>query len=134
MLAKYLKNLRASRVVSANEAVSSLGAGWTANGDAVEKEFIFDDFSQASNFMQRFSMHCSEINHTPQWSNVYNKVNVRLINSEFKAVTTKEINIGQYLNTVSKSTLNQDVDDVLSFERVMEIGSIDVAGLLNDQS
>ena len=60
MLAKYLKEMRAARVVSASQAVSSLGAGWTTSeSGGVQKEFLFDDFIQASNFMQRYSDHCA---------------------------------------------------------------------------
>ena len=107
MLAKYLKDLRAARVVSASQAVSSLGAGWTPKDDgSVSKEFTFDDFQQASNFMNRFADHCAQLNHTPEWSNVYNRVNVRLSNREFSGLTQKEISIGKYLNTVSTATLN----------------------------
>ena len=73
---------------------------------------------QASNFMQRYADFCSKVNHTPEWSNVYNRVNVRLYNHEFDGVTAKEVEIGQFLNTVSKATLNEDVEDTLSFENV----------------
>ncbi len=57
-----------------------------------------------------------------------------LRNSEFSAVTAKEVRIGQYLETVSKATINQDVDDVLTFEKVTEAASIEVQSLLNDQN
>ena len=92
MLAKYLKEMRAARVVSASQAVGSLGAGWKeAENGALEKEFLFDDFMQASNFMQRYADMCAQVNHTPEWSNVYNRVNVRLQNREFEGVTQKEV-------------------------------------------
>ena len=117
MLAKYLKDMRAAKVVQASQAVSSLGAGWSqADNGAIQKEFVFDDFLQASNFMQRYADYCHQVNHPPEWSNVYNKVNVRLHNQEFSGVTSKEVEIGQYLNTVSKANLNQDVEDVLAFD------------------
>ena len=56
--------------------------------------------------MNRFTAYCSKLNHTPEWSNVYNRVSVRLHNNEFNGVTDKEVSIGQYLNTVSNVTLN----------------------------
>ena len=81
MLANHLKQMRQARVVSASQALSSLGQGWSAgeNG-AVQRQFTFDDFQQASNFMNRFASICAQLNHTPEWSNVYNTVNVRLHN------------------------------------------------------
>ena len=82
--------------------------------------------------MNRFAAYCAQINHTPEWSNVYNRVSVRLINREFNAVTAKEVQIGQYLNTVSKATLNQDSDEVLSFEQITALADVNVPSLLNN--
>ena len=95
---------------------------------------MFDDFIQASNFMQRYADYSAQVNHTPEWSNVYNKVNVRLHNQEFSGVTSKEVDIGQFLNTVSTATLNQDVDEMLAFEKVTEMAEIGVNSLVNDQN
>ena len=133
MLAKYLKEMRAARVVSASQAVGTLGAGWKEgpNG-ALEKEFLFDDFMQASNFMQRYADFCSQVNHTPEWSNVYNRVNVRLQNREFDGVTKKEVEIGHYLNTVSQATLNIDVEEEMSLEKLTAAAGVQVESLLNN--
>ena len=134
MLAKYLKDLRAAKVIQSSQALSALGAGWTqGENGSVQKEFIFDDFVQASNFMSRYADFCHKVNHAPEWSNVYNRVNVRLHNSEFNGMTQKEVDIGQYLNTVSQATLNVDVEDVLSFDQVTQIAQVDVSALVNDQ-
>ena len=89
---------------------------------------------QASNFMQRYADYCAQVNHTPEWSNVYNKVSVRLQNHEFNGVSLKEVGIGKYLDTVSKATLNQDVDETLTFEKVTEVASLEVESLLNVQN
>ena len=51
----------------------------------------------------------------PQWSNVYNRVNVTLHNKEFGGVTSLEVNAGSYLDMVSKQSLAHDVEDVLAF-------------------
>ena len=107
MLANYLRGLRQARVVPAAQAIGQLGSGWSAAEDgSMQREFLFDDFVQVSNFMNRYAAICAQLNHTPEWSNVYNRVNVRLQNREFSGVTSKELQIGQYLNTVSKVTLN----------------------------
>ena len=134
MLAKYLKDLRAAKVVQSSQALSTLGAGWTqGENGAVQKEFVFDDFIQASNFMSRYADFCHKVNHAPEWSNVYNKVNVRLHNAEFNGMTEKELEIGQYLDTVSQATLNADIENVLSFDQVTQIAQVDVSALVNDQ-
>ena len=66
MLARYLKDLRGAKVVSASNAISSLGAGWTegSNG-AIEKQFEFADFTVAANFMDRYTEYCHKVNAEP---------------------------------------------------------------------
>ena len=59
MLAKYLKNLRASKTVSTPAALQSLGAGWSeVKGGALKKDYVFEDFHEAANFLQRYSDYC----------------------------------------------------------------------------
>ena len=87
MLANYLKGIRASKKVPTPTALSQL-QGWSeAPNGGITKKFVFEDFQQASNFMQRYTDYCQGINLTPQWSNVYNRVEVSLVNHEFGGVT-----------------------------------------------
>ena len=114
MLAKYLKGIRASRQLSTAQATSSLGQGWTAGEDgSLEKEFLFDDHVHAANFMSRYADYCMKVNMAPDWFNVYNKVNVRLVNAEFGGVTQKEVQAGQFLDTVSKAKLFDELEEDL---------------------
>ena len=76
--------------------------------------------------MTRYADYCSKVNHTPEWSNVYNRVNVRLHNSEFNGVTSKEVKIGEYLNTVSKDTLNEELTGDVTLDSVTKLSGIDV--------
>ncbi len=54
--------------------------GWTYNPDkdCLEKDFKFSDFSCAWGFMSRVALIAEKLNHHPEWSNVYNKVNIGL--------------------------------------------------------
>ena len=42
--------------------------------DAYTKLFKFSDFKQAFSFMTSIAMKAEQINHHPEWENVYNKV------------------------------------------------------------
>lgn len=55
-------------------------AGWTlcANARGIEKRFSFATFSEAFAFMTRAAMVAEKLNHHPDWTNVYNRVDVRL--------------------------------------------------------
>ena len=46
--------------------------------DAYTKFFKFSDFKQAFSFMTCIALKAEEINHHPEWENVYNKVNITL--------------------------------------------------------
>ena len=101
--------------MSPSQALQTLGNGWSFNNSALEKNFVFSDFHKSANFMQRYTDYCQTMNLKPEWSNVYNKVSVRLVNKEF-GITTKEIDAGSFLEMVSRTSLDVDVEDVLSFK------------------
>ena len=110
-------------------------SGWeAADNGALSKQFKFEDFHQASNFLQRYTEYCSKVNMTPQWSNVYDRVTVHLHNSEFGGVTQKEVACGQHLDMLSQKTLDQDVEEVLTLGDVLTAARIEHDSLVNDQS
>ena len=111
MLAKYLKNIRAERVLSEtgrNNAMEALGNSWHFNEGGIHKEFMFPTYEGANNFMVRYNNYCSKINKKPIWKNVYNTVKIELKDTEFENVTTQDIEIAKYLDTVYDVTLNFD--------------------------
>ena len=52
--------------------------GWTRNGDGIERRYVFGDFAAAFGFMARVALLAEKADHHPEWSNVYNKVHIRL--------------------------------------------------------
>ena len=55
--------------------------GWEKTNDSREafvKLFKFSDFKHAFSFMTSIAMKAEQINHHPEWENVYNKVNITL--------------------------------------------------------
>ncbi len=59
------------------EALRSL-PGWSESGGALAKTFEFDTFRDALAFMVRVGFEAEAMNHHPDWTNVYNRVSVRL--------------------------------------------------------
>ena len=53
---------------------------WTlrADGKALERSFKFADFNAAFGFMTRVALYADKHDHHPEWSNVYNRVEVTL--------------------------------------------------------
>jgi 4a-hydroxytetrahydrobiopterin dehydratase len=54
--------------------------GWKVASDqkAISKSFKFKDFNEAWAFMNRVAQKAEAMNHHPEWSNVYNKVDITL--------------------------------------------------------
>ena len=61
------------------EAMRSM-PGWSLadGGGAIERSFAFVDFSEAFAFMTRVALAAEQADHHPEWSNVWNKVEIRL--------------------------------------------------------
>ena len=59
---------------------------------------------------------------------------MHIYNSEFKAITTKEVELGIFLEQVSKQTLNHDIDELMAFERIVELAKLETRSLINEQS
>ena len=55
-------------------------AGWTTleDRDAIQKSFKFKTFNQAFGFMTRVALAADKMDHHPEWSNVYNRVDIVL--------------------------------------------------------
>ena len=65
--------------------------GWTNAGDALTKTFTFDDFAAAMDFMQRAAGPIDETDHHPEWTNVYNRVDVRLSSHDAGGITDRDL-------------------------------------------
>ena len=57
------------------------------SGIAIERNFVFKDFEQAFAFMTICAQYAEEIDHHPDWSNTWNRVNVRLSTHSENALT-----------------------------------------------
>jgi 4a-hydroxytetrahydrobiopterin dehydratase len=51
---------------------------WTHDNDTLSRSFQFADFRQAFAFMTEVAFAAEAANHHPEWSNVYNRVQIRL--------------------------------------------------------
>jgi len=52
--------------------------GWKLDHDALAKEFKFGSFKEALSFMVRVGFEAEAMDHHPDWTNVYNRVAIRL--------------------------------------------------------
>jgi 4a-hydroxytetrahydrobiopterin dehydratase len=86
-----------------NEALAEL-PGWAYDGDALTKTFTFDDFASAIGFMSAARPGIDELNHHPEWANVYNRVDVRLNSHDVGGVTERDFRLAQLLDELAHAT------------------------------
>lgn len=66
---------------------------WTlrADGLALERQFKFADFSEAFAFMTRVALLAEQADHHPEWSNVYNRVEITLTTHEAGGLSSRDV-------------------------------------------
>ena len=76
--------------------------GWEKQRDALAKDFKFDTFREAMSFMVRVSYEAEAMNHHPEWSNVYNRVVIRLNTHDAGGkVTAKDVELARRIQVIS---------------------------------
>lgn len=91
--------------LSADLRKAALGKlkGWleVSGRDAIAKKFEFKDFNQAFGFMTRAALVAEKMNHHPEWSNVYNKVEVTLSTHDAGGVTELDMKLAEAMDKLA---------------------------------
>jgi len=51
---------------------------WKEENNQLKRSFVFKDFVEAFSFMTKVALIAEKMNHHPNWSNVYNRVEIAL--------------------------------------------------------
>ncbi len=83
------------------------GAGWETSDDgkAIAKTFRFRGFRDAMAWMTRAAFEAEHLGHHPEWSNVYNRVDVRLTTHDKGGLTEKDFDLARRMEKISHRTL-----------------------------
>lgn len=75
--------------------------GWSLSDGKLERQFKFADFARAFGFMASAAIEADKLNHHPEWSNVYNRVIVRLVTHEAKGITDLDFQLARRMNELA---------------------------------
>ena len=83
------------------EALAGL-AGWNheADRDAIRKLFTFRDFGEAFAFMTRIALEAEKADHHPDWSNVWNKVDILLTTHDAGGLTMRDVALAKKIEAI----------------------------------
>ena len=77
------------------------GAEKEGGREAIYRQVVFGDFSRAFGFMSRVAMQAEKMDHHPEWSNVYNRVEVLLTTHDSDGVTAKDVELAKIMDAAS---------------------------------
>jgi len=66
--------------------------------EAITRKYLFVDFDAAFAFMTRVALLAAKMDHHPEWSNVYNKLDVTLATHDAGGVTQKDIDLAMAMD------------------------------------
>ncbi len=76
-------------------------AGWTVSAGKLHREFRFKDFSEAFGFMTRVALAAEQMNHHPEWFNVWNRVVVDLSTHDAGGITQRDFELAAKMNQLA---------------------------------
>lgn len=65
---------------------------------AIERTLTFTDFNAAFGFMTRVALLADKADHHPEWSNVYNRVEVLLTTHDAGGVTDRDVRMARFID------------------------------------
>lgn len=66
-----------------------------ARGGLIQRSLVFTDFAQAFGFMVQMALVAEKSNHHPEWSNVYNRVDITLTTHDMPGLSGHDIALAQ---------------------------------------
>jgi 4a-hydroxytetrahydrobiopterin dehydratase len=95
-----MATLNRTTVVTAEErdALTESVVGWTVTEDYLFRRFEFTDFDAAFRFMTKVAVIAEEIDHHPDWSNSWNKVEIQITNHQAGGLTEIDFVLGSKIS------------------------------------
>ena len=71
--------------------------------DAIMRDMVFADFSQAWGFMCRVALLAEKYDHHPEWSNVYNRLSITLTTHDAGGLSARDVTLARAIDALAAS-------------------------------
>jgi len=71
--------------------------------DAICRQFTFANFNAAFGFMSRVALLAEKMNHHPEWSNVWNRVDITLTSHDAGGLTERDVRLAEAIDRIAGS-------------------------------
>ncbi|WOF44512.1 4a-hydroxytetrahydrobiopterin dehydratase [Sphingopyxis indica] len=68
--------------------------------DAITRRFTFADFAQAFGFMASVAIIAEKMDHHPEWSNVYNRVDILLTTHDANGLSERDARLAEAIEAL----------------------------------
>ena len=75
--------------------------GWEVRNGKLCKQFKFASFAEAMGWMVSVGIYADKLDHHPDWSNVYNRVDVELITHDLGALSTWDVDLAKRMDVLA---------------------------------
>ena len=76
--------------------------GWSLENGKLHRLFTFVDFNEAFGFMTRVALQAEKLDHHPEWSNVYNRVEVDLTTHDAAGITELDFALADLMERAAR--------------------------------
>ena len=73
-------------------------SGWSLNQGKLYRRFVFKNFVEAFGFMSKIALLSEAMDHHPEWSNVYNRVEIFLTTHDADGISHRDFTLAERIN------------------------------------
>ncbi|MEC4003761.1 4a-hydroxytetrahydrobiopterin dehydratase [Flavobacterium sp. SUN052] len=87
--------------IEINENLQKLNH-WNHTHNVIEKSFVFKNFDEAMEIINKIASEAKKQNHHPEWTNVYNKLTIKLSTHDVSGISSKDFDLATAIDLIVK--------------------------------
>lgn len=75
---------------------------WKLIGDSIQKKFVFKDFEEAMIIINQIAKIANDLNHHPEWFNVYNQLEITLNTHDVNGLSDLDFTFAKKVDLITE--------------------------------